>query len=204
MKVGLLVECGRFGLEAVVCQRICELLQQDHGADIAIDIVPMDNKKRLIEESGAAAKALLSSGCERVVILWDERPAWPKTSDKLCWHNDRVDVLASLAAHNVTAANVGLVCIEREFESWLLFDHPMLSRLLSRPTHKIDFPKQNRPDRSANPKGTMTSIVKKLAGETYVDVQFAPRFAKSLDSLNKLKRCKTFKRFAMKVSDVIL
>lgn len=204
MKVGLLVECGRVGLEAVVCQRICELLCLDHGADIEIDIVPMDNKRRLIEESGVTARLLLSSGCDRVVILWDERPAWPKSSDKLCWHNDRVDVLASLAAHHVTTANVGLVCIEREFESWLLFDHSMLSRMLSRPTHKVDFPKQSHPDRAANPKGTMMSLVKSLAGETYVDVQFAPRFAKSLDSLNKLKRCKTFKRFAMKVADVIL
>ncbi len=204
MNVGLLVECGRIGLEAVVCRRICDLLRDNHNADIEVVIVPMDNKKRLIEECGSATRALLSDGCERVVILWDERPAWPKAGDRLCWHNDRADILASLNAHDISLESVGLVCIEREFESWLLFDHPMLSRMLSRPTHKVDFPKQNHPDRDRNPKGKMMSLVKELAGETYVDVQFAPRFAKNLESLNKLKKCTTFKRFAHKIGDVVL
>ena len=104
-----------------------ELLRQDYHAEIEIDIVPMDNKRRLIEESGSTTRALLRTGCDRVVILWDERPAWPKTGEKLCWHNDRVDVLANLTAHNVEMEKVGLVCIEREFESWLLFDHLMLA-----------------------------------------------------------------------------
>jgi hypothetical protein len=202
MKVGLLVECGRKGLEAIVCRKICDLLRENHGADIAIDIVPMDNKRRLIEESGDAARALLQSGFERVVILWDERPAWPKTGDKLCWHNDRVDVLTSLNAHKVDLTKVGLVCIEREFESWLLYDHSMLSELLSRPAHKVNVPKQNRPDRNLDPTGTMTSLMRQLAGVTYVDVQLAPQFARHLVSLNKLKKCPTFKRFAMKVANV--
>jgi hypothetical protein len=202
MRVGLLVECGRTGLEAVVCRRICDLLRANHQADIDVDIVPMENKRRLIEGCGAAARALLQSGCERVVILWDERPAWPKTDDKLCWHNDRVDVLTSLNAHNVDLTKVGLVCVEREFESWLLYDHSMLSELLSRPAHKVSVPKQNRPDRNPDPKGTMTSLMRKLAGVNYVDVQFAPRFASHLVSLNKLKKCSTFKRFAMKVANV--
>ena len=72
MKVGLMVECGRDGLEAVVCRRICDLLRQDHGAVIEIDVVPMDNKRRLIEQSGTTASALLQTGCDRIVILWDE------------------------------------------------------------------------------------------------------------------------------------
>ena len=204
MKVGLLVECGRVGLEAIVCRRIVDLLRDDYNADVELDIVPMDNKRRLIEECGGTVNALFLSGCDRVVILWDERPAWPKTGEKLCWHNDRVDVLASLAAHHVKPEKVGLVCIEREFESWLLFDHPMLSNLLSRPTHKVDFPRQSRPDRSTDPKGTMTSLMRQLAGETYVDVQFATRFAQHLVSLNKLKKCSTFKRFVLKLANLSL
>ncbi len=204
MKVGLMVECGREGLEAVVCRRICDLLRQNHGADIEIDIVPMNNKRHLIEQSGATASALLQTGIDRVVILWDERPAWPKTGEKLCWHNDRADILANLSGHNVQIEKVGLVCIEREFESWLLFDHPMLSNMLSRPTHMVVVPKQNRPDRNPDPKGTMTSLMRQLAGETYVDVQFAARFAKHLVSLNKLKKCSTFKRFVLKLAVISL
>lgn len=203
MRVGLLVECGRTGLEAIVCRRICDLLRANHEADIEVDIVPMDNKRKLIEGCGAAARALLQSGCERVVILWDERPAWPKTDEKLCWHNDRTDIVANLNAQKVNLENVGLVCIEREFESWLLYDHSMLSELLSRPAHKVNVPKQNRPDRNPDPKGTMTSLMRQLAGVTYVDVQLAPQFARHLVSLNKLKKCRTFKRFAMKVANVV-
>ena len=42
-------------------------------------IVPMDNKKRLLEECATTAAGLLGAGCEQVVVRWDEEPAW---SDK--------------------------------------------------------------------------------------------------------------------------
>src|SRR5438046_1506933 len=77
-KVGLLVECGRDGLEVHVCRRICELLVDASGKPPVPDIVPMDNKQILLQECGTVARRLLDDGCDRVVILWDERPAWPK------------------------------------------------------------------------------------------------------------------------------
>ena len=51
-KIGLLVECGRDGLEVVMCRRIGELLSQDRGVEVELDIVPMDNKARLLEDCG--------------------------------------------------------------------------------------------------------------------------------------------------------
>ncbi len=92
-------------------------------------------------------------------------------------------------------ALVYLVCIEREFESWLLFDHKMLERVLSTKEYPGRVPKQGTPDQHKNPKGAMTSFFKKLAGKVYVDLQFAQRFAKHLTSLNHLRKCDTFKRF---------
>jgi len=121
--VGILVECGRGGLEDVLCRRICELLREQTGVEFEIDIVPMDNKARLIQECGTVTARLLDDGCHRVVILWDERPAWPRIGERLCWHNDRQSILASLRQAQVANRPVHLVCIEREFESWLLFDH---------------------------------------------------------------------------------
>ena len=37
----------------------------------------MDNKKHLLEECATTAAGLLGEVCERVVVLWDEEPAWP-------------------------------------------------------------------------------------------------------------------------------
>ena len=121
-KIGLLVECGRDGLEVVLCRRIGELLSQDCGAEVELEIVPMDNKARLLEDCGSVVARLLANGCDRVVILWDERPAWPEMGEPLCWHNDRLQVLAELKKAKVSVGKAHLVCIECEFESWLLFD----------------------------------------------------------------------------------
>jgi len=202
IKVGLLVESGRIGIETVVCRRICSLLNIEHQAQIEVDIVSMDNKRRLLNECATATAALLASGCTRVVILWDERPAWPSMHEELCWHRDREYALSQLTADNIPIDRVHLVCIEREFESWLMFDHNMLSRVLSKPTHKVTFPKVRRPDRNKNPKGTLGSKIKELSGMTYVDVNFAPMFAKELDSLNRLFKCVTFKRFASRLTGI--
>lgn len=200
MKVGILVECGRQGLEDVVCRRLCELLQAATGVEFEIEIVPMDNKARLILECGTAAARLLEAGCDRVVVLWDERPAWPKSSERLCWHNDREDALNSLRQANLGGRPVFLVCIEREFESWLLFDERMLSRVLSTDAHPVRVSRQRNPDRMANPKGVMTTLFRRHRGWRYVDVQHAPYFARALENLSRIRRCATFRRFAEKVT----
>jgi len=197
MKVGLLVECGREGLEAIVCRNLCQLIAADRDIEIELEIVPMDNKARLLEECGTATANLLANGCERVVILWDERPAWPEMGAPLCWHNDRVQALAELQAANIPEDAAFLVCIEREFESWLLFDNKMLECVLSRPAHPVRVDKQRNPHRQANPKGMMTTLFRKLAGKTYVDVQFARQFASCFSALNRIRRCETFKRFEL-------
>ena len=201
-KIGLLVESGPSGLEAIVCRRICDLLNAQHDVDLEVDILPMDNKRRLLNECGSASQALLVGGCERVVILWDERPPLLTSNEKLCWHRERQIALGNLNAAVIDLTRVHLVCIEREFESWLLFDHGMLSRVLSRPTHPVSFPKQSHPDRNNNPKGTVTSKFRELAGQTYVDLVFARRFADEIESLSRLLRCATFKRFASRLTGI--
>ena len=199
-RVGILVECGRGGLEDVLCRRICELLREQTRVEFEIDIVPMDNKARLIQECGTVTARLLDDGCHRVVILWDERPAWPRIGEPLCWHNDRQSILASLRQAQVANRPVHLVCIEREFESWLLFDHQMLSNVLSTEAHPVRVGSQRNPHRMQNPKGTMTSLFRQHRGWRYVDVQHATEFARCLQNLNRLLRCATFRRFAEQVT----
>lgn len=200
MKVGTLVECGRQGIEDVVCRRLFALLRDHTGIDFEFDIVPMDNKARLIQECGTVAAQLLINGFDRVVILWDERPAWPKTEDGLCWHNDRQDILKSLRQAQIDDTLVHLVCIEREFESWLLHDERMLSRVLSTDTRPVRVSRQRNPHRMPNPKGTMTSLFRQHRGWRYVDVQHAPHFARCLEDLSRLRGCETFRRFAERVT----
>lgn len=195
MRVGILVECGRDGLEDVVVRRICVLLREGGGEPAEIDIITMDNKDNLIQQCGPAVAGLFADGCDRVVILWDERPAWPDRHEPLCWHNDRQDILANLAQAGVAQDAVCLVCIEREFESWLLFDEQMLSCVLSTDAHPVRARSPANPDRIANPKGAMMNLFRQHRRGRYVDVQFARRFAECLAALNRLRRCRTFRRF---------
>jgi hypothetical protein len=200
MKVGLVVECGRDGPEVIICRKICQLLAEDHGLVIELVIAPMDNKQILLAECGQVAANLLADDCEHVVILWNERPAWPKIGEPLCWFNERKKILDELKIANVSDDDAHLVCIEREFESWLLYDHKMLECVLSTPAHRVTIPKQKNPHRHPNPKSAMTTLFRKLAGKTYVDVQFAQRMANCLTALNRLRKCATFTRFESKVT----
>lgn len=198
-RVGILVECGPDGLEFHVCRKICALIARENGIVIEPEIIPMTNKLLLIERCADTVRTLFfKQKCERVVILWDERPAWPDRDERLCWHRERVRILESLRAAKLHNRPISLVCIEREFESWLLHDHALLSVLLSRETRPVRVPRQKKPDRINNPKGRMMTLFREH-GATYVDVQNARRIAEELESLDRLRRCPTFRRFAERV-----
>jgi hypothetical protein len=126
------------------------------------------------------------------------QPAWPEKNESLCWHLERTKILEELQRANVSHRPVYLVCVEREFESWLLFDHHLLSDVLSTPAHPVRVSKQKNPHRMPNPKGQMMTLFGKH-GKRYVDVQYARRFADALDDLRHLLRCATFRRFAEKI-----
>jgi hypothetical protein len=196
-QVGILVECGPDGLEVHFCRRICALLRDQHGARFEERFVPMDNKRRLLEEAATVARTLRTEGCDRVVILWDEEPAWPKKRP-LCWHTERAQLLASLRGAEVDAQFVHLVCIERTIESWLMYDAPLLCRVLSRPTHQARVKTSANPHRLNNAKGVLMKIFREHR-QAYVDVMWAARLAANLEDLNRLLRCETFARFAERV-----
>ena len=187
------------GLEMHLCRRICDLLRAEQGVAFGETIVPMDNKNRLLEDCATVAANLFQERCDRVVILWDEEPAWPKKDDPLCWHQERQQVLASLQGAGVSLAAVHLVCIERAFESWLMHDDRLLSSQLSRPAHPVKVKIPANPHRLRNAKGVLMRLFKQHGGE-YRDVVLARQLAAKLDSLNRLRRCATFRRFAESVS----
>jgi hypothetical protein len=93
---------------------MCELFNEQLGVEIEPVIVPMDNETRLLEECGTVTRnLLLDDGCDRVVILWDERPAWPDMREPFCWHNDREKILAELTQAGIDNQFVHLVYSQR-------------------------------------------------------------------------------------------
>jgi hypothetical protein len=186
-------------MEVHVCRTICTLLQRDTGVEIEAIIRPMNTKPALLEGCREAARGLFRGGCEQVVILWDERPPWPDQKEQVCWHPERIKILEELQRTNLSRRPVSLVYIEREFESWLLFDHHLLSDVLSTAAHRVRIPRQKNPDRMPNPKGRMMTLFEQH-GKKYVDFQYGRRFAAALNDLNRLKQCPTFRRFAEKIT----
>jgi len=71
VKVGFIFECGPQGADKQVCEYL--------AAQIRPGVVPvsrtLDNKANLLKDAGKVAAALLADGCERVLIVWDLRPA---------------------------------------------------------------------------------------------------------------------------------
>ena len=199
-RVGILVECGRDGLEDVLCRRICELLREHTGVEFEIDIVPMDNKARLIQDCGAVTARLLdeaatvssSSGTSDRPGRESVNPCAGITIDEI--------FLPTCVRHKSPIARCIWSASSVSSKSWLLFDHQMLSAVLSTAAHPVRVGSQRNPDRMQNPKGTMTSLFRQHRGWRYVDVQHATEFARCLQNLNRLLRCATFRRFAEQVT----
>lgn len=89
MKVGFVFECGPKGADVQVCEYLAMAIRSG--------IVPvsrtLDNKANLLRDAGRVAAALLADGCERVLIVWDLRPAWPDKKAKPCRHDERAAML---------------------------------------------------------------------------------------------------------------
>jgi len=71
----------------------------------------------------------------------------------------------------------------------------MLFALLSTDAHPVGIRRRSNPDGIENPKSRTMAIFAQH-GKRYVDVVCGRRIAEALKSLNRLKKCKTFCRFA--------
>ena len=197
MKVGLVFECGPNGLD----QQVCEHLAQKLAPGIEISSVTLDNKPNLVSECGEATASLLGEGCDRVIIVWDLYPAWRERGGRPCRKEDREAIFQSLAQAGVTSSYVYLVCIEAELEAWLLADERAITDLLSRPTHPVRINRIRHTERVSNPKKRLNRIFKEYSGRRYNDMIHAKKIVERLPDFNRIRRCNTFARFALKVAD---
>ena len=108
----MIFECGPKGADVQVCEYLAEQLLPG----VQVKSETLDDKPNLLANAAAVAKNLLADGCERVLIIWDLRPAWPDTKLKPCRAAERQTLLHSLAKEGLQNAPVYLVCVEQEFE----------------------------------------------------------------------------------------
>ena len=192
MKIGFIFECGPAGAD----QQVCEYLAGQLLPGVECVSRTLDNKANLLQDAGRVAAALLADGCERVLIVWDLRPAWPDRKHKPCRRIERTALLELLNKVGITDQPVFLVCIEQELESWLLADERKLGEYLSTPAHQYTVPRMRRPDRDKQPKATVINHFKAARGWRYDDKVHAVCVVSCGEpDWGRLRRSQSFARF---------
>lgn len=197
MKIGLILECGPEGPDRKVCEQFARKLD----ANVQLEFVTLDDKRRLIEGCGRAAVKLFDAGCNRVVIVWDLYPAWRAKGERPCRAEDRTAILKSQRASGVDVARVGLVCITGELEAWLLADNNALRQYLSIPAHPFPVTRNRQPDRTRSPKKVMRKFFNDSRHGDYRDYWHAGEIAR-LVNVERLRGIDSFDRFARFVTGV--
>lgn len=203
-KVGFIFECGRGGPDYRVCNHFLEQL------NASIEMIPrfLDNKQRLVTECGDVASALLvAEKCSRVVVTWDLEPAWGGFASRC---RDRQHAFDSLRNANVPVQRVLLLCIERELECWLMADKRALKTVIGKYKHPHavgQLPDFKFPDDEiGRPKTELIRLFQRELGNgrKYVDRDQAILLAQSVPDWSRLRRSRSFRRFAEKAARVHL
>lgn len=196
MKIGFIFECGPQGAD----KQVCEYLAAQIKPGVTTVSRTLDNKANLLEAAGKVTAALLAEGCERVLIIWDLRPAWPDKKHKPCRKTERDAILAAIDNAAPAGAPVFLVCVEQELESWLLADEAKISTYLSTDAHPYTAKRERLPDHVKNPKAVLMEHFKAARGWRYEDRTHAIKILKSgAIDFKKLRRSPTFERFEKKL-----
>ena len=197
MKVGMIFECGPDGADKTVCMRLTKYI------DVNLQVVPrtLDDKPNLIAGCGSAAAELLKDGCDRVVIVWDLRPAWPDKEYKPCLVDERQAIFDSICEAKLAGEAIYLVCIKQELEAWLLADERAITAVLSKDAHPISIQRRRRVDQIRNPKAVLNNIFKEHTGRRYVDRIHAEQIVNAIPDLKRLQRVDSFRRFQSKLTD---
>jgi len=196
MKVGMIFECGPQGADKTVCMQLAKRI----SPELQIIARTLDEKPNLITGCGSAAAQLLEDGCDRVLIIWDLRPAWPDTESKPCLKEERQAIHDSLNGANVRSEAIYLVCIRQELEAWLLADERALGSMLSRRAHPVNVSRRRKVDQIPNPKSVLNNVFKEHRGRRYVDRIHAEQIVKAMPDLKRLQRVDSFRRFQNKLT----
>lgn len=196
MSIGFIFECGPQGADKQVCEYLASQLQP--GRKLVSRT--MDNKLKLLDGAAGVAKQLLGEGCQKVLIVWDLRPAWPDKKDKPCRAQECRALLNALAKEGLQNAPVYLVCVEQELESWLLASDQAISTFLSTGAHAYVAKQVKKPDQVPNPKAVMNNHFKAARGIRYEDYVHAIKVLKAANlDWKRLRRSVSFARLEAKL-----
>lgn len=196
MRIGMIFECKKDGPDYRVCCHFAKRVR----ADIEIREVTLGDKATLVADCGKSADLLLKSGCERVLIIWDLRPAFPN-GEKLDCVRECELVKDALTAAGVTSPKVYLVAIREELETWLIADKEAVRAYLKTNEHDVDLPKNwKKPENVKQPKAALNNQFQSSPRHhcRYSDMLHALPIARNCD-LARLEKVQSFKRFADKV-----
>ena len=196
MRIGFIFECGPQGAD----KQVCEYLARKLLPGVECISRTLDNKANLLKDAGRVTAALLADGCDRVLIVWDLRPAWPDKKHKPCRRIERSALLEILDKVGIADQPVFLVCIEQELESWLLADERKLAEYLSTPAHEHTVRRVRRPDREQQPKAAVINHFKAARGWRYDDKVHAVRVVSCGEpDWGRLRNSESFVRFQEKL-----
>lgn len=197
MTIGFVFECGPMGADKQVCEYLAGQLKPGERFVSRT----LDNKLKLLEgAAGVARKLLDEEGCNRVLIIWDLRPAWPDKKEKPCRATERQTLLNALANEGLHGRPVYLVCVEQELESWLVACDHAISAFLSTPAHPYKAKKVRAPDEVGNPKSVVIKHFRDACGKRYDDRVDAIKVLKAAEmDLKRLRRSTSFSRFESKL-----
>jgi len=195
-KIGLILECTLDGPDKAVCEHLLKSLQPN----VEIVSVTLVNKPNLITKCGEAVVQLFAENCERVIIVWDLFPPW---GGEPCRHEDREAILGSLEQAGADIQNVYLVCIHEELEAWLLADHRAVEIAISQLTgRKTKLQKVKEFEKK--PKTKLMNIFWQHTHRPYQAHKHALQIVRELPDFNRIGRCESFARFALKAAGVEL
>lgn len=200
MRVGFVVECGPQGAESKVIPHLARMIEATLEI---VDPITLGSKRLLKENCGEWAKALLDRGCARVLIMWDLLPAWGEYEGSGCRHDDKEEIFQSLkdAGLDLNDNRIRLVCIEKMLEAWLIADERALSDFLLPLTHRSKIKRYKKPESISDPKSALMTLFRKSGGRfrRYEDRIHAIQIAQKIQSLTRLQRLESFRRFEDKL-----
>ncbi len=201
MKIGMIVEGNSGGADEKVYNYLARQIQ----TDIQVVSRALDNKPRLIERCGVAAKALLEiNNCEKVIIIWDHYPAWRSRGERPCIVEDCNFIRNSLSEAGLTPQQlqrVHLVCIKHELETLLLADKQAIKKYLVSIKNRPCQVNLRHPENYTDPKIPLNNLFHQHIYRSYQGWLDAEKIIK-LARIEELWRCSSFERFADKVAGI--
>lgn len=205
MKVGIICE-GRLGGEDA---QLFEYFAKRIVPHAIVQTYPQGNKRQLIEEAGNVATTLFSTGCTRVLILWDIMPRFGRLGGEL---EDEQDIRASLDRAGINNNPcLFLIAIHKELEAWLLADGSALSAVLSRPSHPVNISDNKKSDHETNPKKKLEKLFQQYntpLGPQPIQGGYQPKLAairiaeKIPNNFGQLGKLNSFKKFGRSLTKI--